>query len=174
MELKQYWFWLIPEKKICDEFRKIITELSSKYNTSSFEPHVTLLTGITLSEDEVIKRAKQLADKLKPFKVSLDFVDFDNALLSAIVCWLQQNKGLENLHKEAAELFEIKEAREYRPHISLMYGDFPEIAINDVNLKLSETNKTFIIDSICIASTKGGIKDVKDWYEIARIPLKLN
>ena len=57
MELAEsHYLWLMPQKETYDEFQKIIQNLSKTYGTCIFEPHVTLVSGLSGKEALLIEK----------------------------------------------------------------------------------------------------------------------
>jgi len=48
---KGYSLWLMPTEEVYDGLNTIISQLSRKYSTQYFKPHVTLIGEILGSED---------------------------------------------------------------------------------------------------------------------------
>ena len=58
-----YYFWLMPNKETYDTFQKIIHDLSHTYDTPTFEPHVTLVTGLSGDENDLVEKIDVFAQE---------------------------------------------------------------------------------------------------------------
>ena len=68
---EKYSLWLRPFGDTAFSIQQRINKLSEKYGTPSFEPHVTLLSGIRYGETELIQLTETLAGALEPFDLLL-------------------------------------------------------------------------------------------------------
>src|SRR3989338_2657684 len=75
--LERYSIWLMPKDEVYDILKSTIQELSKKYKTPPFEPHITLL-GNTKSntEPEAIRKTKKIARTVKEFQIELKEIDY--------------------------------------------------------------------------------------------------
>ena len=55
--------WLMPDKETYFKLSQLIEDLSTVHHTPTFEPHVTLLSGIVDEDDIALEKTKQLAEK---------------------------------------------------------------------------------------------------------------
>jgi len=65
----------MPEGALFDRLSRLIHELSHRYSSPPFPPHVTLLGQAPGSREDLINKCAELAAALKPFRVSLKGLD---------------------------------------------------------------------------------------------------
>lgn len=109
------------ESDLYKRLKILILDLSQRFNTAAFEPHVTLLPGVEISEEEVISKTGELAGKINPYRITLDLVDYtDFFFQSFVIRALATNEVLE-ANKLAREVFGRHKDTLYVPHLSVMY-----------------------------------------------------
>lgn len=123
-----YSLWLEPMGDTAYKLQQRIKELSKKYDTPIFSPHVTLLGGLTASKTELVPLTDTLASSVKPFDLKLTKAGYLNTYYQSLFIYVEQNEGLTYLHNNACRLFDCPEEYEnkYMPHLSLLYGDLSQ------------------------------------------------
>ncbi len=167
-----YSFWLMPSGEIYKHLSGLITTLSKTYSTPRFEPHVTLLGDIFLTEEEVLSRASQLTRLVKPFTVKLKKVDYLNEYFRCLFVRAEETDELSRANLYAREIFNRQRDPKFMPHLSLMYGDFPTEEKRQIVAKMGNPfNSQFDVKSIhlYLASSRDPIKD---WKILKEFPLK--
>lgn len=169
MKAKGYSLWLAPTGKAYDKLSGLIKRLAKEYNAPLFEPHVTLLGEAMQSEDEVLKRAGQLASGRNPFPVTLNSVDYSDFYFRTLFVRAERTGPLQALHDHAKEVFEMQNIPDYMPHLSLMYGNFPEAVKEQIIKDIGRDQATeFIVNSIQVFKTDG---EVNAWHKVKEFPL---
>ncbi len=120
-----YSLWLEPTGDIAYKLQQRINELSKKYDTPVFSPHVTLVGGLTASQTELKALTDTLASSVKPFSLKLSRAGYLNTYYQSLFIYVEQNDGLSHLHSNACSLFDCPDEYKdkYMPHLSLLYGD---------------------------------------------------
>jgi len=115
--------WLLPEARAFTRLSALIADLAQAEGGPLFEPHVTLLSGITVEGEDLIGRVRALARGLAPAGVVLARArqrpEFFKALFLEV-----EGGGLHGVHGRAAAALGMTPPAEYMPHLSLLYGDF--------------------------------------------------
>lgn len=123
-----YSLWLEPTGDTAYKLQQRIKQLSKKFDTPLFSPHVTLLGGLTASKTELEALTDTLASSVTPFELKLTKAGYLNTFYQALFIHVEQNEGLNHLHDNACRLFDCPEEykNEYMPHLSLLYGDLTQ------------------------------------------------
>ena len=79
-----YSLWITPPIKINGPLQKVITDLSAKYGSPEFEPHITLLGNISLDLEPLKQKVGLLVSKLKPFPISFSEVSFSTTYFQSV------------------------------------------------------------------------------------------
>lgn len=169
MKTKGYSLWLIPAGNVYKKLFNIINYLVKRYNSPIFEPHVTLLGGISGPEEKVLKKTEKLAFLIKPFKVKLTKISSEQYYLRALFVKAKGTSELLRANEMARKIFRVKSEQKYMPHLSLMYGSFPkpnkQKMIKEINEDLA---LQFEFTSIHLFKTEG---KVNKWHKIKEFKL---
>lgn len=165
--MKTYSLWLIPDEPAFSNSSKIIENLSEKYNSPKFIPHITLLGRMEGEEEDLIKKTEKLVTQLFPLTIKLESFGFSEYKHKALYLNVEKSEELLSANKKASKIF--NHDAEFAPHLSLLWGTF------DIDLKLKiiedlgEQNDTFKISSIVLYD----ITDTNEnlWKEIKRLKI---
>ncbi len=68
---------------------------------------------------------------------------------------------------ETQKIFGFPE--KYMPHLSLLYGNFPQEIKEEIMAEVGDIGMSFVVKEIGLFSTEG---EVKDWYRIKNFSLR--
>jgi 2'-5' RNA ligase len=145
--------WLMPDKETFIKISQLVEDLSAIHENPRFEPHVTLLSGITDFDKRAIEKTRFLAANNAPMKASLTGIEYLEQFYRCLFLRTDDNEDILNLRGIAEELFEHSEVNPFIPHISFLYGSTPifkeninstlfEHALKDLNLNRLRLVKT--------------------------------
>jgi 2'-5' RNA ligase len=117
--------WLMPDKETYLKIGQLIAELSSVHHTPRFEPHVTLISGITDDVETALLKTQKLAASNTAFKASLTGVEYLEYFYRCLFFKTDSNDEIYRLRGEAEILFEHSTVNPFIPHISFLYGSLP-------------------------------------------------
>ena len=176
--------WMVPKNGSASytAYSKLVADMSSELGTFQFIPHITLVAAMLKGEEDVLTRTKALAKELAPYKFEFDNISYRDAYFQCVYAQMKPTKEVLQANNLARQYFPERQSdAAYKPHLSLIYGDFSEHKKQqDIIPKLHNAMKdhhhdnnddaiaVIPVDAIEIWSTQG---DVKDWYKVARIPL---
>lgn len=164
----------MPVGDVYSDLARLIFQLSERYSAPNFEPHVTLLNQVVGSEEEILSKAAKLATIITPYEVQLAQVGYLDEYFRCIFLKVKQTDDVMNANARARKEFQgyIKSsgsAKEYIPHLSLLYGNFPSRIKEEITTEIGQKwKKSFQIDSIHLFLTAG---EVKKWYRVKEFPL---
>lgn len=165
-----YHLFLEPSGRKREVLQDLIQQLAKKFDGPAFTAHVTLLSGISIeNEEELMQKTAQLAADQSSFELSLDGLGMEDRYFRALYLRARENEALTSLHEEATELFSIQNDEPYIPHLSLLYGNYPEAKKLDAldTIYIPEVI-SFTVDTISLYKTEG---KPKDWVKIQEFPL---
>lgn len=169
MKAEGYSIWLIPTGEVHQKLAELISQLSKKYSSPNFEPHVTLIGDLLGVEEEIISKTSELANLLKPFEINLKKADYFDEYFKCLFIRAEKIKEIIEVNDITRKHFNLKLAPDFMPHLSLMYGDFDSETKEKILANLGkEFNISFEVKSIHLFSTTG---EVKDWYKIKEFSL---
>ena len=120
-----YHLWLKPSGAALDVLGGTIRRLARELQVPAFEPHVTLLAYLEGSEREHRLRTAELAERLTPTECVLSKAAYLDEHFRCLFMLVDPTPGILSCHAMAAQAFG-KEPEPYMPHVSLVYGSFPE------------------------------------------------
>ncbi len=169
MSSSSYHIWLKPSGSAYELFAKTIHELAYELNAPVFEPHVTLLGHLAGTEQEHVRRTKQLARELHPFQIILTEPSYRNEYFQCLFMNVEQPSAVINANALAKHIFR-REEEAYMPHLSLVYGLHTEARKREVIANLRPDVRTcFEVSAVYLIKADG--RDPKDWHEILISPM---
>ncbi len=121
----RYSLWLMPKGEVRRRLAEAIVDLSGKYSTPAFEPHVTLAGGIVGPAREVESKVKDLARRIPPFTVRLTTVAGLEEYFRCLFVRVAQTRPIMSANEAAREIFRLPKRPAFMPHASLLYGSLP-------------------------------------------------
>jgi 2'-5' RNA ligase len=112
--------WLVPVGSQREELRRLIDDLARETTGPSFEPHVTLLGGLSGSPQEIARRVAPLAADLPLLHVGR--VETGDTRHRSVFFSIEPSGELVALRAEIASRLGAG-ARKFSPHLSVVYGD---------------------------------------------------
>lgn len=169
VQTQTYSIWLIPEGEVCQNLAKIIFQLSKKYSTPLFEPHVTLIGSIRSPEEEVILKTSQLATFIPPYKIQLTNWGYFDEYTRCLFLKVRESEEVMKANLKAREIFNRRNDPSYFPHLSLIYGNLSRQIKKEIIGQVGGDFKvSFSVKSLHLFSTKG---EVKAWHRVKEFAL---
>ncbi|QLH08836.1 2'-5' RNA ligase family protein [Candidatus Nitrosotenuis sp. DW1] len=158
--------WVEPATKDAKYLLQIICNLGKKYHSNTFNPHITMYSGIRSVSDA--KLAIQNCKDMRKFTVMATDLTFSDNLWKTVFVNVEKNQRLKQIHTTVKK--NIRQSTKYRfnPHISLIYkkmGDSKKQEIID-GLKIKQK---FTFDKISVITSS---RNVEKWEVIDRVVLK--
>jgi 2'-5' RNA ligase len=153
-----------------EKLKRIITNLSGKYDSPVFDPHVTLLGGIVGEEKKVIKDFEEFANEFKNINISLSRLADSEAYFKCVFANVKKTNAVMSANKKCRSVFPSV-GNSYMPHLSLIYGCYTKKTRNDIKKQLgNEVNALlFPVGSLCLYDTSG---EIAYWKNIKSIEVK--
>jgi 2'-5' RNA ligase len=159
----------MPTGRVYYSLAKTIAQLSREHLVCKFEPHVTLLGGLSDSIEEISTRTYQLANSIQPYETRLGNTDYLDDFYKCLFIRVQPSRPVMEANLKARKIFVRNRDPKYMPHLSLMYGDFTPATKETIIARIGrEFNLRFEVRAIYLYSTKG---EPKDWYRIQEFKL---
>lgn len=161
----RYHLWLKPSGKPSHQFAQIIQELALKFQSPTFPPHITLLGNVEGSTADCVAKSTELAQRLSAFPIHVRQPAFGEDYFHCVSLVAEPTPPLVHAHMLARELFRQDGAAPYRPHLSLLYGTYPEDRKKDIIAKLPAT-LCLPFEASHVSLIKAGRDAPKDWEEV--------
>jgi 2'-5' RNA ligase len=169
---KQYSFslWLRPNQAEMDTLMKVISDLSHRFNSTPFAPHITLLSGISADISTISNVCKNITDQYTVFDISLKKIAYTESYYRNLYITTKLEQPLIKLYEEASKQINNKMHDIFLPHVSLFYGKLNETKQIALKAQLDECLPKFFtcqrIDLYCTSSRES------EWYLVDSFKLK--
>ncbi len=137
MGSEEYSIWIMPDMPTSDKLQGIITGLSKEYGSPNFKPHITLIGRVAGAKDQVIQKTKELTWRISPFSIRFGGIATADKYFRCVFVKVDREMGIMTANSVAAGIFGA-ESNGYAPHISLLYGDFPQEKRSEIAKKVEE------------------------------------
>ena len=169
--------WLIPQKKQKKDLQEIIDNLSLKYHTSTFIPHITIYyLGQSAKLNEVVPFIKQVAENTKPFELEIENILYSEQFTKTLYIQYKINPALQILYEKFRKKFYSINPYELNPHLSLIYKTNMKKEDKVGEIKKFKIPNNLILDRLMVITKKGSNikleKDVLDWEVALESPLQ--
>ncbi|MDH3309839.1 MAG: 2'-5' RNA ligase family protein [Gammaproteobacteria bacterium] len=118
--------WLRLPREAHERFQSLIAKLSARLGTPLFEPHITLLGGLSGSEEALRRQTRALAGATAPFEVRLLEVGCLDEYYRCLFVKIALSRALQEVHAVARRFFDQSLDADFTPHLSLVYGNLEE------------------------------------------------
>lgn len=118
----RYSLWLVPDAGAERQFTEAIEYLGERFPGPRFAPHVTLLSGLRGSEEDLSAKANELANELQSFKVSATGLAMEPYYFRNFYLKLESSANFLLAYQRANQTFSISAGSDFKPHVSLHYG----------------------------------------------------
>ena len=118
--------WIVPTGEVYDRLAGVIADLSARHHGPAFDPHLTLLGRLEGEEASLVDRTHQLARALHPFDVRLGEPRYEAQYFRCLFLPAEPSPAILDVHQQATQIFNAQPASAFDPHVSLLYGLFPE------------------------------------------------
>lgn len=164
MDPGHYAIWLMPSGKVYVQLAQLITELASEFSTPCFDPHVTLLGGITGETVKIFRQCEHLADSLSPFEIHLTGLGQVDDYYRRLFIQITRPTALLKANRRAREVIDHSGDPNYSPHVSLLYGNYPaELKAQIIANRLATKNKKFLADRFFLIDLAG---EPQNWTQM--------
>ena len=160
----------MPSGEAYTKLKNLISQLSEKYSTPVFEPHVTLIGSVLGPEDEILSKTSKLASVIEPYRIKLRKIGYLDEYTKWLFIKAEKTDEVMNANLKARDIFNRQDDSEYMPHLSLMYSNLPLKIREEIITEIGEeSNITFDVGAIHLFSTTG---EPKEWYRVKEFALK--
>ena len=123
-----YAIWFVFEKNDAEYLSNIINELSSKYDSQPFKPHITAYGLVDIELDKLDKIVANSIQDEKQFVLEKSNVSYSDVFWKTLFVEFQPNEQINRINKKLTDSLESFSKYEFIPHASLIYKkmDFEE------------------------------------------------
>ncbi|MGH1339814.1 MAG: haloacid dehalogenase [Aureispira sp.] len=120
-----YTLWLMPDADAYSKLSQLIVDLSSSHDTPTFEPHVTLLSGIVDPLEVALDKTEELANSLLPISAALTRIEFLERYYRCLFFRTSESEDILEARHLAEAIFDHTRVDPFIPHVSFLYGSLP-------------------------------------------------
>ena len=166
----KYHLWLKPSGTPHDLLSSTIAELARELGSPVFEPHVTLAGPLHGSEADHVRNLERLAHQLSYCDIVLSEPSHSPEHFRCVFMRVEPTRTIMHANALAKATFDLPE-KPYTPHLSLVYGTFPEAERLRVLSTLSDSLRfTFPARSVDLIRAASG--DPRDWHIVTSVGLR--
>ena len=167
---ERYSLWLMPGGEVRDRLTMILRRLSARLNAPEFSTHVTLLGRCVGDRGELIRQSAQVAASLRHFAIRLEHIDFRDEYFRCLFLHAALTEPLRKAHQAACQAFGRRRDRAFMPHMSLLYGNFPQSLKEKLIAELvPRLDVQFKVRSLHLYRTHG---EPRRWRSVAKFGLQ--
>ena len=144
-----YSIWILPDEELQVYLSDIICKISIKYGGPIFQPHVTILGGITGNESDLIKNTVNLSEKINNLKIVFDGIGYNKDYFFSIYLQVLLSNELKNVTNIAENIFKCFNDN-FVPHLSLAYGNYEKKEKDKMLDFINEIPVSFIANNLCL------------------------
>lgn len=152
-----YSLWLKPDKASLQELNTLLTTWSEPSAQAQFEPHITLLTGIQLSEQQATRLSKTFAAQVQAFSLRLLRITYLESFYRCLFFRSEDTPLLFDLRQQSLLHFNVEAGVEpFVPHLSFLYGNVPRFKQEDFDNNTTEDESHFTLrfDALQLVKTE--------------------
>ena len=166
-----YALWLIPDDENLASIQEKIVELSSRCSTPEFPAHITLLSGLKDTEENLASATEELARSINPFSITVSRAGYRESYFRNLFIYVELTEDLKNLREQAFSIFEHEELKKktFMPHVSLLYGHLATEEKERILMDIGhEFNMDCTIESLQLIKTEGR---VENWEKVHTVQI---
>ena len=161
--------WLVPDGPEAQAITALIGELSARFGTPSFPPHVTLLGGTAADADTAVASARNLAARLHDFSVRFEGLEHSAEFFRALVVRIAPDLPILDARRRAQMAFPAEPVGPFLPHLSLLYGSLPVETRRHLTAEVRESAPgSIVLRGLDVVATEGA---PAEWRRLARFAL---
>lgn len=163
--MNMFHLWIVPTGAAHDRLAGVISDLSARYHGPAFDPHLTLLGRLEGEEGGLVDRMHQLTRALHPFEVRLKAPACASAYFRCLFLPAEPSPPLLDAHRQATQIFDAQPTGAFDPHVSLLYGLFPE-SVKDEIIKALPLDLPGNFLASRLQLIRAGSTDPQDWQVV--------
>jgi hypothetical protein len=172
MAAEVYSVWLMPEPVWQRTFMGAVRDLSARFRTPRFEPHLTLIGGSPFDRADLERKVEAALPGVAPFSQPIrDIVTGDAFFRSFYALFAAEGVLLDLKHRIDRAVRGV-EAPEFMPHVSLLYGSVEPgaKAAAAAEYRAAMAGLTVRFERVEIVRS-GDEVPIEQWQSVAAFPL---
>ncbi|GJS48997.1 cyclic phosphodiesterase-like protein [Tanacetum coccineum] len=174
-----YSVWALPPPDVSERVKKLMVSLRSEFGGPEFEPHVTVVGAIRLTEDEAREKLIKACEGLKVYHATVEKVETGTFFYQCVFLLLHKTPQVLETGAHCWSHFGYKSQTPYMPHLSILYADLTEEEKKKAQEKANALDESieslsFPITRLALYKTDTEDKTLKSWEKVSEIQGCLN
>lgn len=171
-----YSVWALPPDDLSPRLRSLMAGLRSEFGGPQFEPHVTVVGAIGLTEDDAVTKFRAACDGLRAYTATVGCVATGTFFYQCVYLLLHPTAEVVETNDHCSAHLGYKRPTPYMPHLSLLYGDLTDEEKKKAQEKANELDGSlnglsFLISRLALYKTGTEDKTCQSWEKIAECSL---
>ncbi|GAB2299035.1 hypothetical protein Dimus_033109 [Dionaea muscipula] len=169
----KHWYsvWALPSDDVRDRVKTLMDGLRSEFGGPEFEPHITVVGAIYLSDEDAVQKFRSACDGLKAYTATVESVSTGTFFYQCVFLLLHPSPEVVEASSHCSSHFGYKNSSSYMPHMSLIYGDITDeekkkAREKAVILDESINSLSFPVTRLALYKTDVGDKTTKSWEKV--------
>ncbi|KAL1555942.1 cyclic phosphodiesterase-like [Salvia divinorum] len=172
-----YSVWALPPEELKPRLKRLMSGLRSEFGGPEFEPHVTVLGAIKLTESEARGMFQKACEGVKPYAATVDRVATGTFFYQCVFLLLRPTPEVVEASAHSCAQFGFKSSTPYIPHLSLLYGDLTDEEKKTAQEKAYALDESidglnFQISRLALYKTETEDQTCKSWEKVEEFELK--
>jgi hypothetical protein len=147
--------WLLPPDAARSTFVNLIRELSERFATPLFEPHITLAGGLSGGND-LLPKARLVAARISAIPIRFMDPACAESFFQSVFLPVVPSERLSSANLAIADIYGLLVNRSYNPHLSLVYGLLPAATKQEIVNRIAQTSiPAFVAGTLQVQETNG-------------------
>lgn len=161
--------WLVPAGPEAQAIAALIGELSARFGTPTFSPHVTLLGGLEVVPETAVETCRGLAATLSDLSVRFEGLEHSADYFRALVVRIAPDLPILDARRRAQAAFPSEPVGPFVPHLSLVYGNLPVETRRHLAAEVRESSPgSIVLRGLEVVATHG---TPAEWRRLAHLSL---
>ncbi|XP_015068002.1 cyclic phosphodiesterase-like [Solanum pennellii] len=167
-----YSVWAIPSEDVSVRVKKLMGSLRSEFGGPQFEPHVTVVGAVRLTEEEARDKFRKGCEGVKKvYSGTVEKIDIGTFFYQCVYLLLHPTNEVVEASARCCSSFGYNSSSPYMPHMSILYADLTDEEKKKAQEKayiLDESigNLSFQISRLALYKTDTEDKSLKSWEKI--------
>ncbi|XP_030472164.1 cyclic phosphodiesterase-like [Syzygium oleosum] len=171
-----YSVWALPTDDLAPRLRSLMGGLRSEFGGPRFEPHVTVVGAIGLTEGDAVSRFRAACDGLRAYTATVERVATGTFFYQCVYLLLRPTAEVVETSDHCSAHLGYKRPTPYMPHLSLLYGDLTDEEKKKAQEKANDLDGSlnglsFLISRLALYKTDTEDKTCQSWEKIAECSL---
>lgn len=173
-QAEKFSIWLAPQSADYLELDRLIVELSDRYETLKFEPHLTLYSGACKDRDFCSRMIAEAAAGTGAITLTIGGIHATAEFFKTLFIEFEDSSRLSDLNRKIKAALNQDSGYTLKPHLSLMYKELKIDRKLEVARTISISKTAIVFDEIKLVSPGNkalGWRDVENWEVWFKSPL---